>query len=250
MNFIKRIRPSEKQDTLDLIDILIVTIIMFGYFIYISTIDLWQNIITTANNLSQETNVIQFTSSDDWDSLKIQSFFLILSLGYLWLRNFNFKILKIRFRWFIFPLSILIFIIVGLASDFAFTMFGQYNYFSKDLLSCIDWRFWEVLSKISKLYPSIIIYGLFNGLYEELYFLGIMTSIKEESRFSIFVFSLIIRFSFHTYQGILPALVIGFVIGIIYYILYRCCVKNLLPFFLAHAYADFFGSSLISLIVT
>lgn len=249
MGIFEKIRPKAKQETLTVVDTLVVTVIMFGYFIYISTVVLLQNFTTTTATSTQSTDLAQFSSADDWSNLIIQSVFLIIALAYLWLRHFDFRSLKIRFRWFVFPLSILIFALVGLASDLVFTLFGEYNYFSSNVLAYIDWSFGEVFSKISKLYPSIIIYGLFNGFYEEFYFLGVMTSVKEESRLAVFIFSLIVRFSFHTYQGLLPALVIGFVIGIIYYILYRYRVKNLLPFFLAHAYADFFGTSLISLIV-
>jgi CAAX amino terminal protease family protein len=45
------------------------------------------------------------------------------------------------------------------------------------------------------------------------------------------------------------ALVIGVAFGLLYYFLYKYKVKNLLPFFLVHALADMFGSSLIYLLV-
>lgn len=58
-----------------------------------------------------------------------------------------------------------------------------------------------------------------------------------------------IRFSFHTYQGLLWALVIGVIYGLFYYVMYKKVVKNLLPFFLMHALADMFGSSLMYLLI-
>ena len=45
------------------------------------------------------------------------------------------------------------------------------------------------------------------------------------------------------------ALIIGVVVGLFYYFVYKYLVKNLLPFFLVHALADMFGSSLIYLLV-
>lgn len=247
MDKIRKLKSGKKRE-LSFLDIIVVTLIMFGYFIYTSTEALYYSFISTSND-EQLYKSVEFTSADDWNNLKTQLFLLVLAMLYLWIRNFDFSILKIRFKWYVLPLSIAIFGLVGLASDLSFTLLGTYNYFSLDVLSHIDWSFVELIRKVSGLYFSLIVYGLFNGFYEEFYFLGLLTSVKKSFRIPMFLFSLIVRFSFHTYQGLISALIIGFVIGILYYVLYRFKVKNLLPFFLAHAYADFFGTSLIYLVV-
>ncbi len=106
-----------------------------------------------------------------------------------------------------------------------------------------------VIDKFMALSPMAIAYGLLNGFYEEFFFLGLLTSVKDKYKWLVLLFSTIVRVSFHTYQGMLWALVIGVAFGLLYYFLYEYKVKNLLPFFLVHALADMFGSSLIYLLV-
>ena len=95
---------------------------------------------------------------------------------------------------------------------------------------------------------SLIIFSLLNGVYEEIFFLGVCTSVEEKYKSWAFAYSLLIRFSFHTYQGIVAALGIGFVLGIIYYFLFIKSDKNLYPFMLAHSFADIVGASLLNLL--
>lgn len=76
-----------------------------------------------------------------------------------------------------------------------------------------------------------------------------MTSVSEKNKWKALAFSTLIRFFFHTYQGLLWALVIGVIYGLFYYVMYKKVVKNLLPFFLMHALADMFGSSLMYLLI-
>ncbi|PQH57150.1 type II CAAX prenyl endopeptidase Rce1 family protein, partial [Acinetobacter baumannii] len=52
-------------------------------------------------------------------------------------------------------------------------------------------------------------------------------------------YSLLIRFSFHTYQGISDALAIT-TLGIVF-IIFRQRFYSLIPFMLAHAFFDVFG---------
>ena len=97
--------------------------------------------------------------------------------------------------------------------------------------------------------PMAIGYALLNGFYEEFFFLGLLTSVKEKHQWLVLVYSVIIRISTHTYQGLLWALVIGLVYGFFYYFLYKCVVKNLLLFFIMHALADMFAPSLLYLLI-
>ena len=57
-----------------------------------------------------------------------------------------------------------------------------------------------------------------------------MTSVSEKNKWKALAFSTLIRFSFHTYQGLLWALVIGVIYGLFYYVMYKKVVKNLCHF--------------------
>ena len=94
-----------------------------------------------------------------------------------------------------------------------------------------------------------IAYGLLNGFYEEFFFLGLMTSVSEKNKREGAGLFNPDPFPFHTYQGLLWAFVIGVIYGLFYYVMYKKVVKNLLPFFLMHALADMFGSSLMYLLI-
>ena len=170
-----------------------------------------------------------------------------LAIIYLWIRHFDFKQLPIRLKWSVLFWVPFIFAIMGLFADMVSTLSGQYNYFSPQVLAFISPM--AVIDKFMALSPMAIAYGLLNGFYEEFFFLGLLTSVKDKYKWLVLLFSTIVRVSFHTYQGMLWALVIGVVFGLLYYFLYKYKVKNLLPFFLVHALADMFGSSLIYLLV-
>ena len=170
-----------------------------------------------------------------------------MTLLYLLIRNYDFKQLPIRWNWSIIFWVPFIFALVGLFGDLVTTLTGKYNYFNPDLFAYID--FTQIIVKFLALSPIAIAYALLNGFYEEFFFLGLLTSVKEKHKWLVLLYSTIIRISFHTYQGLVWALVIGVVYGLFYYFLYKYKIKNLLPFFFMHALADMFGSSLIYLLV-
>ena len=166
---------------------------------------------------------------------------------YLVIRNYDFKQLPIHWSWSVLIWVPLIFAVVGIFGDIITTLSGEYNYFNPQLIPFIDPM--EIIRKFMALTPMAICYALLNGFYEEFFFLGLLSSVKEKHKWLALVYSVIIRISFHTYQGLLWALVIGLVYGLFYYFLYKYVVKNLLPFFLMHALADMFGSSLLYLLI-
>ena len=141
-----------------------------------------------------------------------------------------------------------LFFIVGLCGDFLTTVTGEYNYFDPQLWKYIDLT--EIFRKLIDLTPRAILYDLLNGFYEEFFFLGLLTSVQDRYKWWILLYSTIIRISFHTYQGMLWALTIGVGFGLLYYFLYKYKVKNLLPFFLVHALADMYGSSLLYVLIS
>ena len=248
MNFIQSIHPAKPLRYLKWFDILIITILMFGEFIIRSTQQFMESL-----SPSTVTSVVDTASNVASDGAAYSSNFnfQLIMLGitflYLLIRNYDFKQLPIRFSWSVFIWIPLIFAVVGIIGDIVTTLSGEYNYFNPQLIPFIDPM--EILRKFMALTPMAIGYALLNGFYEEFFFLGLLTSVKEKHTWLGLVYSVTIRISFHTYQGLLWALVIGPVNGLFYYFLYKYVVKNLLPFFLMHALADMFGSSLLYLLI-
>lgn len=248
MSLLKKIHPEQPLKELRWFDIGMVTLIMFGQFIVRSTQMYMASLSPTISTTMSETATNTVSKGAAYSSnFSLQLILLSLALVYLWIRHFDFKQLPIRLKWSVLFWVPFIFAIMGLLADVVSTLSGQYNYFSPQVLAFVSPM--AVLNKFMALSPVAIAYGLLNGFYEEFFFLGLLTSVKDKYKWRVLVFSTLVRVSFHTYQGMLWALVIGVVFGLLYYFLYKYKVKNLLPFFLVHALADMFGSSLIYLLV-
>ena len=248
MNIFKKIHPSKPLKYLRWFDIVIITIIMFGQFIIRSTELFLANTFPTG--ASSTVGAVRQAASESaayFSNFTLQAILLTVTLLYLLIRNYDFKQLPICWNWSIIFWVPFIFALVGLFGDLVTTLTGKYNYFNPDLFAYID--FTQIIGKFLALSPIAIAYALLNGFYEEFFFLGLLTSVKEKHKWLVLLYSTSIRISFHTYQGLVWALVIGVVYGLFYYFLYKYKIKNLLPFFLMHALADMFGSSLIYLLV-
>ena len=215
-------------------DILIITIIMFGQGIYNSTI---QYLALSNNTVTLEEN-LTFTSMQNYQAFATQFIWLFIAFIYLLWRNFDYSIFikKIKItKWLIFQI-IFIFIASALLMDLYYI--GSYSISNPVMPSMI--------SLPSNIDFSLILYSLLNGFYEEVFFLGICLTINPKYLKWSFLYSLIIRCSFHTYQGLFNGIALGLIVGIVYYFLYKKFKpQNLLPFFLAHAIADMIGLSVI-----
>lgn len=250
MNIRTFIRPKTPLHYLKWYDMLILTIILFGQFIIRSTELFLQSLAPVSQVVTETVTTSTDTTSSGAaysSNFSLQVILLALAFIYLWIRNFNFKQLPIKFKWSVFLWVPLIFAIMGLMADTVTTLSGEYNYFSWDVLQFVNPL--AIIDKFLALSPMAIAYGLLNGFYEEFFFLGLLTSVKEEQKWWVLLYSTIVRISFHTYQGMLWALTIGVLFGLLYYFFYKYKVKNLLPFFLVHALADMFGSGLIYLLI-
>ena len=250
MNILKFIRPEKPLKELKWYDIAIVTAIMFGQFIVWSTELFLASLQPVAQTVTAATETTANTATDGAaysSNFTLQIILLALALTYLLLRNFDFKQLPIRFKWSVFFWVPFIFAIVGLFGDIVTTVSGEYDYFNINLLAYIDPM--QIIHKFLALSPMTIAYALLNGFYEEFFFLGVMTSVNQKYKWLALAYSILIRISFHTYQGLLWAVVIGVIYGLFYYVLYKKVIKNLLPFFLMHALADMFGSSILYLLI-
>ena len=229
------LQNKEKNTYLKWLDILVLTLILWGEGIYTSTISyiaLIRGATTVDDNLT-------FSATDNYGSLALQAGLLLLSLLYLWLRRFDFKAWTIRFNIKAVASGVLIFLAAALLLDIYFLL-------TNPLTGVLPFPGPIGAFFVNETVSSVI-YALLNGVYEELYFLGICLAVRKEHLKWAVPFSLLIRVSFHTYQGIISALGIGLLFGIFMYLLYRRSNdRNLLPFFIAHAIGDIFGLGILS----
>ena len=249
MNLLAKIRPSQPLKYLKWFDIVIVTTLLFGQFIYRST-ELYLASLSPSTTAAV-TDTASKTASDGVaysSNLELQLLMLALTIAYLILRRFDFKQLPIHLSWSVLFWVPFIFAVMGILADTVTTLSGEYNYFDPQLWKYIDLT--EIFRKFIDLTPMAIFYALLNGFYEEFFFLGLLTSVRDKYKWWVLLYSMIIRVSFHTYHGMLWALTIGVGFGLLYYCLYKYKVKNLLPFFLVHALADMFGSSLMYVLIS
>ena len=229
------IHKQRKNRYLTWYDLLILTVILLGEGIYTSTVlylSLLQGATTIGSNLV-------FSVADNYGAFAKQAGFLLLALLYLWLRRFDFKRWPIRFHWKALVYGGLIFLAAALLNDL-------YYMLAAPLAASLPFPgpFGAFFGNET---VSTVIYAMLNGVYEELYFLGICLSVKKEHLKWVVPLSLLIRVSFHTYQGLLSAVGIGVLFGGFLYLLYRRSKeKNLLPFFIAHATADVLGLGILS----
>ena len=226
---------KEKIGFLKWFDILILTVIMWGESIYASTaayIAIIQGATTADDNLV-------FSAADNYRALAMQAGLFLLALLYLRLRRFDFNTWTVRFNLKALVWGVLIFLAGALLFDIYFILTAPLT----DFLPFPG----PIGAFFGSETVSNVIYSLLNGTYEELYFLGICLAVKKEHLKWAVPFSLLIRISFHTYQGMLSALGIGLLFGGLVYLIYRRSKdKNLLPFFIAHTIADIFGMGIIS----
>nr|WP_283162941.1 CPBP family intramembrane glutamic endopeptidase [Moraxella sp. Tifton1] len=90
--------------------------------------------------------------------------------------------------------------------------------------------------------PSLLLFALINGFYEEVFFVGLVALTAKKHLPLAIVLTLLVRFAFHTYQGLAGALTIT-TLGMVFLLLRRKS-DELLPFTLAHSFFDLFGLTL------
>ena len=220
---------AEKINTLNFSHLFIFTLILFSFAIYNSNV-----IFLTFDEYGQ--GLESFDSSDNYLAFLYQIFLLGCAFLYLKFINFDFSQWLIKFNVSSVICGILIFALIGFLSDIYFYIF--------DLLFG-NQIFWQSKSD-DTIGFDLILYACLNGVYEELFFLGICLHVKVKNIIKAFIFSLIIRFLFHTYQSFFVAFGITMVVGGVFYLLYvKFNLKNLLPFFIAHGLADVFGLSFL-----
>ncbi len=230
---------TSKRTLLAWYDILILTVIFWGMGIVSSTsayIELVRGTATIDQNLV-------FTAADNYILLAQQAACLATAGIYLWFRRFDFKSWNVRFSLKAIGFGCLIFLGGALMMD-AYSMIVYPLEEIAPFPHMIGAFFGNEL-------VSTVIYSVFNGVYEEVYFLGICLAVTPEQRKWTVPFSLLVRMSFHTYQGMFSALGIGVLLGLYFYLSYRRSKdKNLLPFFVAHMWGDILGVGVLRFFIS
>ncbi|WP_156414519.1 CPBP family glutamic-type intramembrane protease [Caviibacter abscessus] len=224
----------KKTDKLKWFDILILTFILWGAAIQEST-QCYLELIKGSSTIEEMTT---FTALDNYTMLLKQIVLFLIAIFYLIIRKFNFKTWNIHLSLKAIIYGVLLFIGSGLVFDI-------YSFITNPIVENLPFP-----GRISIFFlnqnVSDVIYAIFNGIYEEIYFLGICLAVSPKQLKWSILFSLIIRVSFHTYQGIIVAIGIGIVYGIyMLWFYYKSQDKNLFPFFIAHALADIFGLTIL-----
>lgn len=223
-------------------DVVLLSVILFG----MATVNSVQAYLSMGQTATAE--LPEFTSAVNWYALASQLPLLLLAFFYLWLRRFDFSRWTIKLTPKAVGLGVLFFIGVALVFDLYFMV--AYTLFPQPVATAAAGQastlhpFLAVLSSVDL---SLLLYAALNGFYEEIFFLGMCVSVAPKYRTSVFIYSLFVRYIFHTYQGTISALAIGLLLGSIFYLLHtRRKDKNLVPFFVAHAIGDIIGVGLIS----
>ncbi len=217
-------------------DVVILSLILFGSAIWNSTVFLFT---ATPEMMEYATD---FSVLDNLYG--ILSILVELGVSYVYLRwrKFDFSQWRYRITWKGTAAAVGIFLLMSLAMD---------------LVTIVSYGWAEatayvgqggIFGVLAQIDGSLIAFSLLNGVYEEIFFLGVCTAVPEGQKKGVLAYSLVIRFSFHTYQGLSAALGIGFVIGGIYYLLYVKSNQNLYPYMLSHAFADIFGAGILPLL--
>lgn len=243
--FWTKIHPSKPLVNLIWWDCLVLSVIFFGEAIWIST----QEWLAQGGGQAEP---YEFTASDNWQALLGQGWLLILALLYLWIRHYDFRQLQVKLEWSLLWKPIVIFIGAALVCDVSFALAALIPGVQVDVnpwlyLPYLSFSPMTLLDNLTRVDFSTVVYSLFNGFYEEFFFLGLLLSTSIKSRRLVLLWSTLIRIAFHTYQGLVPALVIGVSFGLFYYWVYTRKTQNLLQFSLAHAFADMVGINLFLL---
>lgn len=205
-----------KLSALNAWDILILTLIFFGYPILAST-GLYFTAAETAGNQATQ-QALQFSAHDNWRSILFKGITLLVAFAYLHWRRFDFSQLNFKLNRHT-PVKMLAFIL--LVSVIAAAFDGIQLFL---LEPGMETEAAEGADQSAESY----------GFFEELYFLGLIFCVEKKIFRWALIFSLFVRFSFHAYQGIDAALTIT-LLGLVFCLL-RLKHKSLPHFMLAHSF--------------
>ncbi|QIM65901.1 hypothetical protein A4G16_00155 [Mannheimia granulomatis] len=226
---------NSKIKHLTFVDIVLLAIIFFGISAYSSI--KWYFILLQQNQVVPEN--LSINDLANWKTFGMQLFLLVIAWLYLRWRKFDFSVLNFKINRNTIPLALLLFVGAGLVADL-------YQYMHAFIIPEHYPEAEQSDYKSTHYTLELIITSLLNGFFEEIFFMGLVFTIKQEMLPKAVIFSLFLRFILHTYQGLAGALTIT-TLGVSFW-LFRRKIPVLVPFFLAHAAFDIFGLSSLGLL--
>lgn len=220
-------------------DIGILTLIFFGMAIWSSTVQ-YLGLIQQQQIAPEK---LVFNDYANWWAVIQEIGLLILAYLYLRFRRFDFKQFDFKINAYT-PLKIAAYILIAGTVATLFE-YGQYLLFPHLYPEMADIAEYSTESYSQYWSLSLLVLALVNGFFEEFFFMGLMFAVSKKHLPYVLLFSLAVRFAFHTYQGIAAAATIT-TLGIVF-ILLRFKNKDLIPFALAHSFFDIFGLGLFFL---
>lgn len=230
-------KTAKKRTTLTAFDIGALTTIFFGTAIVSSTMSFLQ-MGGDAQAMSQS---VVFDEHTNWQGIGEELLMLGVAGAYLVWRKFDFGQLNFKVNLKT-PLKVLAYVVIAgvVASAFEMAHFWAYpehfGVLDTGQISQVDEG---IETSLPTPTPNLLLFALINGFFEELYFLGLLFCVPKRHLYGVILFGLVVRFAFHTYQGVAGALTIT-TLGAVFALL-RLKDDELVPFFLAHAVFDVVG---------
>ncbi|CAD7288176.1 hypothetical protein LMG7974_00872 [Campylobacter majalis] len=227
-----------KLKFLNTYDIIILATIMFATAIYQSTYAFFTDFDSTQDVLFGVN--LDTIAGGEYRLMIEEILFALLAFLYLKFRNFDFSQWQFKITLKDSLIALVMFCSAALIMDIFL--------YVAELVTPTQQQEYDIANYSLPININIelILVSIINASFEELFFIAICMSVSSEKIRKILLFSLIIRISFHTYQGIYSALGIGLILGIFYFVIYQKGYKNLYGFFLSHALADIFGLGLVN----
>lgn len=241
MPFYKKLFNNKplNHSLLTYLDFLVLSVIFFGYFSYVSILGYFSTPVLDPISASS------FSSSANWISIATELVLLLIAIFYLVWRQFDFKKLDFGVHKMTLPLALALVVIGALTTDLV--LYGGYWLLSGQNPFV---GFGETLpsSLFAHINISLLAFALVNGFFEEVFFMGLAFAVSPKYRPYALITSVFVRFIFHIYQGLSSAFAIA-TVGVVFiairHILLKRHIKSITPFILAHAVFDVFGASIV-----
>lgn len=225
-------------NTLRFTDLIVLAIIFFGLACATAIEQYFQ---LRQQGLSEPVELV-FSEADNYGSIVLELALLAAAGIYLKFRRFDFGLLNFSANRYTLPLALLLIACAGIAAELYQSLWCIFSHVP-DPSGIMAENSPEGSRSFGHISPSLIIFSLLNGFYEELFFLGLIFAVTPK----VFPWSAAlgfgVRFLFHIYQGLHAAAMIT-VMGVLFFLLRRK-ISTLLPFMLAHAFFDVFGLGLL-----
>ncbi|PIE45985.1 MAG: hypothetical protein CSA44_01135 [Gammaproteobacteria bacterium] len=243
------IRGGKPAKQLQLADIIVLSFLFFADYIMSSIQFYFSNVVADTKTEMPAEMPVNFSIQDNYNIIIMELGSLVIIFVYLYLRRFDYSNLTISFDKKVILQALLLIGLAGITADII--IYVGYMLASPPMETVT-----AVANNINQLSVeqaeakqlnhgsfqftfSLLLVSLLNGFYEEVFFLGLLCTVSQKLLPASIIIGLIIRFLLHIYQGIFSALII-LAMGIIFLVC-RKYIKNLVPFFLAHAFFDFYG---------